>query len=295
MIAVGQLRGQIKGRVIEARDPEYDDARKVFVGGVDRRPALIVRVVDSSDVAAVIAFARETGLDLAVRSGGHSWSGDCVADGGIVIDLRDMRAVTIDDAGRTAWAETGLTARDYSLATHQRGMATGFGDTGSVGIGGLTLGGGVGYLSRKHGLTIDNLIAAEIVTANGDILRADAETNPDLFWAIRGGGGNFGIATRFHFRLHEVGAVYAGMLILPATVETIASFVAAAQAAPDDLTTIANVIPAPPMPFVAAEEVGKRVVLAFMVYAGPPRAGELAMAPFRALAKPIADMLRPMP
>ncbi|TMF71371.1 MAG: FAD-binding oxidoreductase [Chloroflexi bacterium] len=295
MIAVGQLRGQIKGRVIEARDPEYDDARKVFVGGVDRRPALIVRVVDSSDVAAVIAFARETGLDLAVRSGGHSWSGDCVADGGIVIDLRDMRAVTIDDAGRTAWAETGLTARDYSLATHQRGMATGFGDTGSVGIGGLTLGGGVGYLSRKHGLTIDNLIAAEIVAANGDILRADAETNPDLFWAIRGGGGNFGIATRFHFRLHEVGAVYGGMLMLPATVETIASFVAAAQAAPDALTTIANVIPAPPMPFVAAEEVGKRVVLAFMVYAGPPQAGELAMAPFRALAKPIADMLRPMP
>src|SRR5437763_907907 len=207
MIAVGQLRGQIKGRVIEARDPEYDDARKVFVGGVDRRPALIVRVVDSSDVAAVIAFARETGLDLAVRSGGHSWSGDCVADGGIVIDLRDMRAVTIDDAGRTAWAETGLTARDYSLATHQRGMATGFGDTGSVGIGGLTLGGGVGYLVRKHGLTIDNLLAAEIVTADGQLLRPDAETHPDLFWALRGGGGDFGVATRFQFRPHQVSTI----------------------------------------------------------------------------------------
>ena len=294
-MTIQQLSGRLKGRLIEPGDDDYNVARKVFVGGVDRKPAYIARVAGAADVARVIQFARESGLELAVRSGGHSWSGASVSDGGIVIDLRDMRALTIDDDGRTAWAETGLTAREYSAATHEHGLATGFGDTGSVGIGGLTLGGGVGYLSRKHGLTIDNLIAAEIVTADGRTLRADAETNPDLFWAIRGGGGNFGVATRFQFRLHEVGTVFGGMLILQATVDTIVSFVAAAEAARDELSTIANVMPAPPMPFLPAEQVGKRVILAFMVYAGSLEAGERAVAPFRELAEPVADMLRPMP
>ena len=292
---VQQLSRRLKGRLIEPDDSDFDEARRVFVGGVDRKPACIARVADAADVARMIEFARESELALSVRSGGHSWSGACVNDGGIVIDLRDMRALTIDETGRTAWAETGLTAREYCAATHARGLTTGFGDTGSVGIGGLTLGGGVGYLSRKHGLTIDNLIAAEIVTANGKTLRADAETNPDLYWAIRGGGGNFGVATRFQFRLHEVGTVFGGVLILPATVDTIVSFVAAAQAAPDELSTIANVMPAPPMPFLPAEQVGKRVILAFMVYAGSPEAGERAVAPFRGLAEPVADMLHPMP
>lgn len=294
-MTIERLRTQIKGRVIEPGESEYEDARQVFVGGIDRKPAHIVRVADSEDVARVIAFARESGLELTVRSGGHSWSGACVMDGGVVIDLRDMRALTIDHARRTAWAETGLTAAEYTQATHERGLATGFGDTGSVGIGGLTLGGGVGYLSRKQGLTIDNLIGAEIVTADAETLRVDPESHPDLYWAIRGGGGNFGVATRFHFQLHEVGTVFGGMLILPATAETISSFVAAAEAAPGELSTIANVMPAPPMPFLAAELVGKRVILAFMVYAGALDAGERAAAPFRALAEPIADMLRPMP
>jgi len=294
-MTIERLRTQIKGRVIEPGDSEYEDARQVFVGGIDRRPAHIVRVADSEDVARVIAFARESGLELTVRSGGHSWSGACVMDGGVVIDLRDMRGLTLDHARRTAWAETGLTAAEYTTATHEHGLATGFGDTGSVGLGGLTLGGGVGYLSRKHGLTIDNLIGAEIVTAEGEALRVDADTHPDLYWAIRGGGGNFGVATRFHFQLHEVGTVFGGMLILPTTPDTIASFVAAAEAAPEELSTIANVMPAPPMPFLPAELVGKRVILAFMVYAGALDAGERALAPFRALAEPIADMLRPMP
>jgi FAD/FMN-containing dehydrogenase len=210
MITIEKLRSQIKGRVIGPGDSEYDQARTVFVGGVDRRPAHIVRVADPVDVACAVTFAREAGLELAVRSGGHSGSGHCVTDGGIVIDLRNMRALEMDAQGTTAWAETGLTAREYSVATHERGLATGFGDTGSVGIGGLTLGGGVGYLSRKHGLTIDNLIAVDVVTADGALVRADATSNPDLFWAIRGGGGNFGVATRFQFRLHEVGTVIGG-------------------------------------------------------------------------------------
>ncbi len=200
----------------------------------------------------------------------------------------------IDPSTRTAWAETGLTAGEYTTAAGAYGLATGFGDTGSVGIGGITLGGGVGFLVRKYGLTIDDLLAAEIVTADGQILRVDAETYPDLFWAIRGGGGNYGVATRFQFRMHDVDTVVGGMLILPATPEVIASFIEAAEAAPDELSTIANVMPAPPMPFVPAEHHGKLVLMAQMVYAGAVEAGERALAPFRALATPLADMLRPM-
>ena len=173
-------------------------------------------------------------------------------------------------------------------------MATGFGDTGSVGIGGLTLGGGVGFLVRKHGLTIDNLLAAEMVTADSELLSVDARTHPDLFWAIRGGGGNFGVATRFQFRLQEVDTIVGGMLILPATPEVVASFVAVAEAAPEELSAIANIMVAPPMPFLPAEAHGTTVVMALMCFAGELEAGERALAPFRALAEPIADMVRPM-
>src|SRR6266487_2071184 len=194
-VSIPQLRATIKGRVITPSDAGYDQARTVFYGGFDRRPAAIVRVVDATDVSHVVSLARETGLELAVRSGGHSVAGHGVSDGGIVLDLADMRALDINAQRRTAWAETGLTAGDYTNAAGAYGLATGFGDTGSVGIGGLTLGGGVGYLVRKHGLTIDNLLAAEIVTADSQLLRVDAATHPDLFWAIRGGGGNFGGAT----------------------------------------------------------------------------------------------------
>ena len=294
-ISIPDLRASIHGRVIAPDDPEYDKARTVVAGGIDRHPAVIVRVADAEDVATVIALARETGLELAVRSGGHSGAGHCVTEGGIVLDLADMKALDIDVAGRTAWAETGLTAAEYSTAVAAHGLATGFGDTGSVGIGGITLGGGVGYLVRKYGLTIDSLIAADIVTADGQQLRVDAENHPDLFWAIRGGGGNFGVATRFQFRLADVGSFVGGMLILPATPEVVAGFIAAAEAAPEELSTIANVMPCPPMPFVPEEQHGKLVVLAILAYAGDTEAGQIALAPFRALATPLADMLKPMP
>ncbi len=196
--------------------------------------------------------------------------------------------------GARRGAQTGLTAREYTAAAGEYGLATGFGDTGSVGIGGLTLGGGVGYLVRKHGLTIDSLLAVEVVTADGQLLRADAETHPDLFWAIRGGGGNFGVATRFQFRLHAVETIVGGLLILPATPAVIASFLAEAEAAPEALSTIANVMPAPPMPFLPAEQHGQLVVMAMLVYAGAVEAGQRAVAPFRALATPLADMVKPM-
>ena len=169
---------------------------------------------------------------------------------------------------KTAWAEAGLTAAEFTTAAGAHGLAVGFGDTGSVGLGGITLGGGVGFLARKHGLTIDSLLAADVVTADGEVLRVDEQSHPDLFWAIRGGGGNYGVATRFQFRLHPVDRVVGGMLILPATAATVAGFLAAAEAAPEELTTIANVMNCPPMPFVPEEHHGSLVIFAFMCWAG---------------------------
>ena len=291
-LSIGELAAQVSGRVIAPGDAEYDDARTVMYGGFDRRPAVIVRAADARDVAAVIALARQTGLELAVRSGGHSGAGHSTTDGGIVLDLRDLKSLEIDIAARTAWAETGLTADEFTSAVNRHGMATGFGDTGSVGIGGLTLGGGVGFLVRKHGLTIDSLLAADIVTADGRLLRVDASTHPDLFWAIRGGGGNFGVVTRLQFRLHPVDRVVGGMLLLPATAETVAGFVAEAELAPQDLTTIANVMNCPPMPFVPPELHGSLVIMALVCYAGDVDAGQRALAPFRSLATPIADLVQ---
>jgi hypothetical protein len=289
------LQAEIRGRVIGPDDPEYDEARTVMYGGIDRRPAVIVKVAGTDGVARVIALARETGLGLAIRSGGHSAAGHSTTDGGIVLDLSEMKAIDLDVEGRTAWAETGLTAVEFCTNTAAHGLGVGFGDTGSVGIGGITLGGGVGYLVRKFGLTIDDLLAAEMVTADGERLHVDAEHHPELFWAIRGGGGNFGVATRFRYRLHPIPSFVGGLLILPATAEIVASFVAAAEAAPDELSTIANVMPCPPMPFVPEEHHGRIVILGLMAFAGDAAAGERAMAPFRALATPLADMVGPIP
>jgi FAD/FMN-containing dehydrogenase len=286
MLSSSTLADQIKGRVIEPDHPDYDEARRVFYGDVDRRPSAIVKVANGDDVARVIALARESGLELAVRSGGHSVAGHGVTEGGVVLDLSEMNALEIDPRQRIAWAETGLTAGEYTAEAGRHGLATGFGDTGSVGIGGIML--------RKHGLTIDDLLAAEIVTADGDLLYVDDETHPDLFWAIRGGGGNFGVATRFKFRLHPLESFVGGMLFLPATPDVVAGLVAEADVAPEDLSTIANVMIAPPVPFLPEELHGQTLVMAFVAYAGAVEDGERAIAPLRALAEPLADMVRPM-
>jgi FAD/FMN-containing dehydrogenase len=282
------------GRVLTPEDPAYDDARTVFASHIDRRPALIARVAGPDDIARVVAVARETGLELAVRNGGHSPAGHGVSDGGIVIDLAELRGFELDAAGRAAWAGAGLTAGAFTLAAGEHGLATGFGDTGSVGIGGITLAGGIGFLVRKHGLTIDNLLAADIVTVDGQLRRVDAQTEPELFWALRGGGGNFGVVTRLQYRLHPVDTVLGGLLVLPATPEVIAGFVAAAEAAPDELSTIASVLLAPPLPFLPEALHGTPVVLAKLVHAGDPATARSDLAPFRALAEPAADLLRPM-
>jgi FAD/FMN-containing dehydrogenase len=288
-----EVRARVRGRVTAPGDAEYDVDRAVVMGGVDPRPALIIRVADADDVRTVIGLARATGLDLAVRSGGHSGAAHSTADGGIVLDVRDLDDVQIDEASRTAWAGSGLTAGEYTSAAAELGLATGFGDTGSVGIGGITLGGGIGYLVRKHGLTIDNLLAAEIVTADGEVHEVDEDHEPDLFWAIRGGGGNFGVATRFRFRLHPLPQMVGGMLILPATPDTVSGFLDAAEAASGDLSTIANVMNCPPMPFVPEALHGSLVIMGMLCWSGPVDEGEAAIAPFRALATPIADMVQP--
>jgi FAD/FMN-containing dehydrogenase len=293
-LSIPQLRAAIAGKVITSTDADYDKARAIFYGGIDRKPAAIVQVANANDVAYVVSLARETGLELAVRSGGHSVAGHGVTEGGIVIDLSLMKALDIDVEKRTAWAETGLTAGEVTTATAAHGLAVGFGDTGTVGIGGITLGGGVGFLVRKYGMTIDDVLAADIVTADGQLIHINANSHPDLFWAIRGGGGNFGVVTRFQFRLHPVDMVVGGMLFLPATPEVVRGFIQAAEAAPDELSTIMNVMKAPPMPFIPAEHHGKLIIMGMMVYDGDIEAGQKAVAPFRALATPIADMVRPM-
>jgi FAD/FMN-containing dehydrogenase len=284
----------LKGRVIRPNDGEYDQARTIFLGGYDLRPALIARPVDTSDVARVIAYVRERELPFSVRSGGHSGAAHSTNDGGIVLDLRDMKGLEVDAASRTAWAETGLSAAEYSAGVGAHGLATGFGDTGSVGIGGITLAGGIGYLARKHGMTIDSVIGADVVTANGETVHVNAQSHPDLFWAIRGGGGNFGIVTRFQYQLQPVDRVVGGMLMLPATPDVIAGAIAASDAAPEELTTIVNVMPAPPLPFVPKEHHGRLVAMILLCCAGDAESAARAIAPLKALATPLVDMVRPM-
>jgi FAD/FMN-containing dehydrogenase len=294
-LSMAKLRTGIAGAVVGPRDPGYDTARRVFLPSIDRLPAAIVRPRDAAEVAAIVSLARETGLELAVRGGGHSQAGHGTSDGGIVLDLAGLTALEIDAGSRIVHAAGGLTSGAVTGAAAPHGLAVGFGDTASVGIGGLTLGGGLGFLVRKHGLTIDHLLGAEVVTADGRVLEVDAAHHPDLFWAIRGGGGNFGVVTRFDYLLHPVDMVTGGMLALPATAEILAAFVAEAEAAPEDLSVIANVLPAPPLPFVPPELVGTPLLLALLVHDGPLEDGVRAVAPLRALAEPVADFVRPMP
>lgn len=289
-----RLRSALSGHLIAPGDAEYDEARQVFNAGVDRRPALIVRAAGAADVALAVSHARESGLPLAVRGGGHSFAGHGVADGALLLDTAAMRGLEIDPDGRSAWAEAGLTAGEYTDAAGRHGLATGFGDTGRVGIAGITLGGGMGWLVRKHGLTVDDLLAVELVTADGELRHVDAEREPDLFWALRGGGGNFGVVTRLRYRLQELPRILGGMLILPATPEAVRSFVEAASAAPDELTAMATVAKAPPMPMIPAEHHGSLVLMVMLAYAGDPEAGERAIAPLRQLGAPLVDGIREM-
>ena len=285
----------LNGSVVLPSDDAFDATREIHNSRFDGRPTIVVQAADASDVARTIAFASDTGLELAVRSGGHSLAGHSTVDGGIVLDLAPMKGLLIDPVAKLAWAQPGLTAGEVTTAAAAHGLAVPFGDTANVGIGGLTTGGGIGFLTRKHGLTIDNLVAAEVVTAEGRILTVDENRHADLFWAIRGGGGNVGVITRFVYRLVEVDTVVGGGVILPATPETIAGLVGAASAAPEELTLISFVMYTPPMPFVPAERVGELSIMVLGVATGDLESGMAAWAPIRALAEPIADLVGPMP
>lgn len=289
------LVAALDGALFRPGDAEYEAARRGHNLSIDARPVAIVRAAGAGDVALAVGHARTTGVELAVRGGGHSPGGQSTGDGVLVVDLGAMTELEIDRETRSVRAQPGLTAGAVTAALAEHGLAIPFGDTPTVGIAGLTLGGGIGYLARQHGLAIDHLEAVEIVLADGRLITASATEHPDLFWAVRGGGGNFGIVTRFVYRAVPVGTVYGGALVLPATAATIAGIAAAAGAAPDELTTITDMMYAPPMPFLPEAWIGKPILIVTAVYAGDPADGPAALDPFRALAEPIADLMAPMP
>ena len=289
------LANALRGDVMDPRDTAFEDTARIWNQAHQATPMAIVRVADAGDVATTVAFARSNGIEIAVRAGGHSVAGHSSGDGVLVIDLRALRGVHIDPAGGTVWAGAGLTAGELVTALAPHGLSVPFGDTGSVGIGGITLGGGIGYLVRKHGLTIDSLVAVEIVTASGEVLVASENEHADLFWAIRGGGGNFGIVTRFRYQAHPVDMVFGGAMVLPMSREVLLGAIEAAASAPDELSVIADVMDMPPLPFLPEEHHGRRAVLLTMIWVGDPDAGAAAVAPFRELATPLGEMVAPMP
>jgi FAD/FMN-containing dehydrogenase len=295
--AVRELAEQLGGEVVRANDPAYDQARTVWNAAVDRFPALIVRPRDVSDIILTVQFSRANDLPLAVRGGGHGVAGYGTVDGGLVVDLSRMKRLILDPDRRIATAEAGLTWGEFAAQSHDRGLATPGPDVGAVGLGGLTLGGGFGWLSRLHGMTVDNVLAAEVVTADSQLVTASEKETPDLFWALRGGGGNFGIATQFQFRMHPLETVVGGALVYPATREVLRDFAAAAAAAPDELAALTLTQPAPPLPFIPAEAHGKPAFMMIACYAGDLDSGHQAYAPLRSLGgrAPLADTIDAMP
>jgi FAD/FMN-containing dehydrogenase len=296
--AVQELEASFRGTVVRPTDAGYDEQRRVWNGSIDRRPALIARCAGVSDVAAAVRFARRTALPVAVRSGGHSFPGLSVCDGGIVIDLGPMKGIRVDPRSRRARVQAGVLWGELDHESQSFGLATTGGIVTHTGVAGLTLGGGIGWLQRKHGLTIDNLVSADVITADGELVTASATENADLFWGLRGGGGNFGIVTEFEFRLHQVGPmVYAGPIFWPIeeSPRLLRFYRDWAAAAPDELMTIILHRKAPPLPFVPPELHGKLVVGVACCYAGPVEDGERAVRPLKAFGKPVLDLCQPKP
>jgi FAD/FMN-containing dehydrogenase len=282
--------------VVLPDDAGYDNLRAVWNGAVDRHPAAIVRAGSVEDVVTVVGYARETGQELAVRCGGHSLPGFSTTDGGIVLDLSEMNGVEVDTEGRIARVQGGATWADYDAATHAHGLATTGGLISTTGVGGLTLGGGIGWLVRRCGLSCDNLVGAEVVLADGSVVRADSGANPDLLGGLRGGGGNFGVVTSFEFRLYPVRDVLAGILMFPEerASEVLRHYRSWARDLPDELSTLAAFTTAPPMPFVPEELHMKRVIGIIGCHAGDAAEGEALLQPLLALDPPI-QMVAPMP
>ena len=292
------LRAGIRGDVAFPGEAGYDEARTIWNAMIDRRPAAVVRARGASDVAQTVRLAAKHALLLSVRGGGHNIAGNAVADGVLMLDLSLMRSVRVDPTARIARVEPGAKLADLDKETQFFGLATPVGINSTTGVAGLTLGGGFGWLSRKHGLTIDNLVSADVVTAAGELVRASETDHPDLFWAIRGGGGNFGVVTSFEFKLHAVGPqVIAGLIVHPfsAAKAVIAEYRRLVAKAPDELCCWFVMRKAPPLPFLPPEVHGTEIIALAMCYAGDQAAGEKAVAPFKAIGKPIADVVGPAP
>lgn len=296
--AADELKAAIRGELLLPGDAGFDAARSIWNAMIDRHPAMILRCAGVADVRRGVTFARDHGLPLAVHSGGHNIAGTALCDDGLVIDLSPMKSVQIDPVAKRAYVEPGATLRDFDHEAQAFGLATPLGINSTTGVAGLTLGGGFGWLSRRYGMTVDNLISADVVTADGELRHASADSNEDLFWAIRGGGGNFGVVTRFEFALHPVGPlVYGGLVVLPLdqAKSALQQYRAAAEQMPDELSVWAVLRLAPPLPFLSPEVHGKPVIVFAMCYTGPVENGPSVVENVRGFGTPVGEHLGPMP
>lgn len=293
-----ELESGLSGTVIRPGDDGYEAARRIWNHAIDKHPALVVRPTSTDDVVRTVRFARSEGLPIAVRGGSHSVAGFSTCDDGIVIDLAELSSVTVDVDARRAVAGGGTKWKDFDAATQPHGLATTGGLISSTGVGGFALGGGVGHLVRRYGLTCDNLLAAELVTADGSLVRASESEHPDLLWALRGGGGNFGVATSFELALHPVGpTVLGGVIFYPGdeAEQVVSGWRDLLEDVPDELTSLVNLTTAPPAPFLPEDWHFRKVAAVIACWAGDPGEGEAIVKPFRELGTPVADLLGPMP
>lgn len=296
--AIARIKGRIKGRVLTPDDPNYDEARQIWNAMIDRRPAVIVQPADAVEVEPAIQFARDNALEISVRGAGHNIAGNAVCNGGVMIDFSNMRNVRVDAGKKRAHVSPGATLADLDIATQQHGLATPVGINSTTGIAGLTLGGGFGWLTRKHGMTIDNLISAEVVTADGKKLRTSENDNAELFWALRGGGGNFGIVTEFEFALHAVGPdVLAGLIVFPfaQAKQVLTRYRQFANAAPEDLNVWVVLRQAPPLPFLPENVHGQEVVVLPIFYTGAVAEGQKLIERLRTFANVLGEHIGAQP
>ena len=292
------LRKKVKGQIVRPSDTNYDEVREIWNAMIERRPALIVRCAEAGDIAHAIAFARENGLEISVRGGGHNIAGNALCDNGVMIDLSTMRNVRVDAGKKRAYVGPGATLADFDKVAQSHGLATPVGINSTTGIAGLTLGGGFGWLTRKYGLTVDNLVSADVVTADGKRIRASENENADLFWAIRGGGGNFAVVTQFEFNLHEVGPeILAGLIVFPfdQAKQVLTQYREFTASAPEELNVWALLRKAPPLPFLPEDVHGKEVVVLVVFYVGDVAQGRQLIEPLFRFGTPHGEHIGVQP